>query len=196
MADHQPSRSRTDPGGGCQGALSRPGRAVRRGGVRQAREVPAAGHGGPPVEGPPAGPRPPQRGHRSEGLRPAQPARRVQARVVRPVRGHVGEHRGPRGEVPLSRRAGGRVPATAPGRDHHVVPSRGAGTRRVPRPAGACREHAGGRSGSADHGPPRPAQGGTQRPVPVRLGQEVQKVLRGRLGGREVARCRLIFRSV
>ena len=54
------------------------------------------------LEGPPARPRPPQGGHRPARLRPARPAGRVQAGVVRPLPGDDGPHRGPGRPVPVT----------------------------------------------------------------------------------------------
>ena len=113
---------------------------------------------------------PPEGGHRAPRLRPARPADRVQEGSLRHVPGDDRQPEGDGGRAALqgAHDPGGRA-------DHPGGPARHA------RMAGDAGRRAGGRAAarrSPDRAPRRRrAEGGTQRSVPVRLGQEVQEVL-------------------
>ena len=159
------------------------------------REEPAAAAARPDLEGPPPVARPSAPGHQSARLCAARPAQRIQARGVRAVRGDAGQsaragHLGaepcriarsqppqpaygdgaaasPRRRWPRSAPAGtaGRPPAAAPRRSGRAaVRQRRRPRRPAPRrPARALGRH-------------RP-----QRPMPLRLRQEIQALPRPRL---------------
>src|SRR5207245_27497 len=116
-------------------------------------------------------------GDRTPRLRPAGPAHRVQEGGVRPVPGHGRAREG------SGRRAAVQGPSR-PGRaDGAAGDGRVGGRARVPRRA-ARRARA--RAGSGRPAP-SPAdgerrEGGPQRPVPLRLRQEVQEVLLSETG--------------
>ncbi len=167
-ADLQGRREVPPPEGG-------PLRPGRRGRAPPApvRAVPLPPGHRRPLEGPPAADGPPAAGHRPARLRPARPEAGVQEGRLRDVHPHDLERAFQRGgERPPARagaagdRPGDRAEARGAGQEaagHREPPRRG---RR-------------GRGSQAGDGHPRAAQGRAQRPVPLRVGQEVQEVPRG-----------------
>ena len=137
VGEGHPGRARGEAHRGRRGSATRAreeelGRA-RLPAARALRHPLGAGR---PVEGPPAGPRPPQGRHRHARLRPARPAGRVQARVVRALPVDDGARRGPGGAVHVPPRpgAGGAgAPPPRPGaRDPRPRPRRSRASGRRP----------------------------------------------------------------
>ena len=154
-----------------------------------------AAHRRPVVEGPPARPRPPQGRHRPARLRPARPQERVQARELRALHRDEGAHRGHHLEDALPARAdlaGADGGAAAPARRRRGAPALPDGERtgRRRRRRAALRAEpvrpAPGRAAPGREAADRGAagrQGGPQRSLPLRLGEEVQEVPRRRVAG-------------
>ncbi len=162
----------------------RQGRGLRRRDHADGREEPAAADPGPELEGPSADAGPSAPGHQPARLCPARPAARVPGRGVQPVRADAG------------RPARERHPGAGPGRAARYPAggcrgpaARGDAARdareplrpRARRAAGAGdgdrrRRGGGGQRGAGVESRlgPHPAQ----RPVPLRLGQEVQALPR------------------
>ena len=145
------------------------------------------------VEGPPARARPPQGRHRPARLCPARPQERVQARELRALHRDEGAHRGHQPEDALPARAdlagadGGAAPPARRRRRAPALPdgerSRRRGGER--RSTESVRAEAG-RAAATREAPDRGApgrQGGPQRSLPLRLGEEVQEVPRRRIAG-------------
>ena len=127
---------------------------------------------GPELEGPPAEHGPPPGRHRAARLRTEGPQAGVQARGLQPLSGDALQHQGKHPARPL--------PPADPGRGGRGgVQARGLGQGR-----GAF----GRRRGRQEKaGQARPAQDQPQRALPLRVGQEIQEVLR-EVAGRSCGR--------
>ena len=153
-------------------------RRRRRAGAPPLGAVPLpAGHR-PAVEGPPAGHGPPARGHRPARLRPEGPQAGVQEGRLLDVRADdlAREERGHRQPA--------AAPAGAAGeRGQEIEAKRLALARRQRMQESHGGDGDGGAAGAqaGDGGADAP-QGRAQRPLPLRLGQEVQEVPRGHRG--------------
>ena len=139
---------------------------------------------GPALEGPPLAARPPALGHRAARLRPTRSAERVQERGLRHVPGALGRStrggdHGARPHRAQARSAAGELDGAAArardaGEPRRPADRRGqGGAAATRRPRRARPEAAGEPWRSRDLG-----QGTAQRPLPVRLGQEIQTLPR------------------